>query len=173
MSFNFFVAGSNSSFHENDSIGGVIHNGQLAWIAKGSNFEVVSLKSGNRVASYSFDDYHTTSRAIITCVAEVNTKNIKSCLLIIGVQRLPVGGLLYLFSVQGSRIIRRIDVIDKITSCCFVNEDVCKRGNLKAFGGCAAIGTESGEIFLIDLNLSKCKESEFISKLIENSYFSN
>lgn len=107
------------------------------------------------MAGQSFD-----GNSIVTCVAEVTVNDISSCLLIIAVQRLAVGGLLYLFSVQGSRIVHRIDVVDKITSCCFISEAACKRGNLKAFKGCAAIGTDAGQVFLIDLNLNRCKESK-------------
>lgn len=113
------------------------------------------MRTGQRVAGQSFNE-----KCNVTCVAEVTTSDINSCLLIIGVQRVPVGGLLYLFSVQGSRILRRIDIVDKITSCCFVSNAACKRGCLKAFNGCAAVGTEAGEIFLIDLNLNHCKESK-------------
>lgn len=156
----FFIFLGVSNIIENDCIGGIIRDGQLAWIANGSNLEVFTLKNGNRVANYAFDDYQGSLKSLITCVAEVNAKNIKSCLLVIGVQRSPVGGLLYLFSVQGSRIVHRIDVIDKITSCCFISEEVCKRGSLNAFTGCVAVGTESGGIFLVDLNLNRCKQSE-------------
>lgn len=39
-----------------DAIGGIINKGKLGWIASGSHLEVVSLKTGNRVASYTFDN---------------------------------------------------------------------------------------------------------------------
>lgn len=141
---------------EAEFLGGVIRSGQLGWFANGSSLEVFSLKSGQRVAGHSFDE-----KSIVTCIAEVTSNDINSCLLIIAVQRSQIGGLLYLFSVQGSRIVHRIDVIDKITSCCFISDAVCNRGNLKAFNGCAAVGTDAGEVFLIDLNLNRCKESKF------------
>lgn len=127
----------------------------MAWFAIGSNIEVFSLKTGQRVAGHSFDN-----KSVLTCVAEVKSTDINSCLLIIAVQRSQIGGLLYLFSVQGSRIVHRIDVVDKITSCCYICDAACKRGSLKAFDGCAAVGTDAGEVFLIDLNLNRCKESE-------------
>lgn len=138
-------------------MGGVLRDGKLAWYAVGSNIEIFSLKTGQRIAGQSFD-----GKSIVTCVAEVTANDLNSCFMIIAVQRSPVGGLLYLFSVQGSRIVHRIDVIDKITSCCFICDAACSRGSLKAFNGCAAVGTETGEVFLIDLNLNRCKESKFI-----------
>lgn len=141
---------------EAEFLGGVLRGGKLAWYANGSNIEIFSLKTGQRVAGQAFDD-----KSVVTCVAEVTANELSSCLLMIAVQRASVGGLLYLFSVQGSRIVRRIDVIDKITSCCFICDVACSRGALKTFDGCAAVGTDGGEVFLIDLNLNRCKESKF------------
>lgn len=136
-------------------MGGVLCGGKLAWYANGPNIEIFSLKTGQRVAGQLFDE-----KSVVTCVAEVTAIELSSCLLMIAVQRASVGGLLYLFSVQGSRIVRRIDVIDKITSCCFICDIACNRGTLKSFNGCAAVGTEAGEVFLIDLHLNRCKESK-------------
>lgn len=141
---------------EAEFLGGVLCSGKLAWFAIGSNIEIFSLKTGQRVAGQSFD-----GKSVVTCVAEVTANELNSCLLMIAVQRSPVGGMLYLFSVQGSRIVHRIDVIDKITSCCFIGDAASNRGSLKAYNGCAAVGTETGEVFLIDLNLNRCKESKF------------
>lgn len=143
--------------------GGVIRNGQLAWYASGSNFEVFSLKTGQRVAGYSFPE-----KSIVSCVAEVTSTDTNACLLIIGVQRVPLGGMLFLFSVQGSRIVHRIDIVDQITSCCFISEAACKRSSLAAFDGCAAIGTDAGDIFLVNLNLSRCIESEYFEHLLRD-----
>lgn len=81
----------------------------------------------------------------------------------IGVQCTPIGGSLYLFSVQGSRLLHRIDVIDRITSCCFVSTATCQRSCLTKFDGCVAIGTDQGKVFLMDLNLRKCKEGKIFS----------
>lgn len=158
--FFIIVYTANSIDTHNECLGGVIRGGQLGWIAFGAYFEVFSLKTGQKVAGHSFADAERNVNAAITCVAEVQASDINTCLLVVGVHQMPVGGLLYLFSVQGSRIIHRIDVIDKITSCCFINENVCKRGNLKHFQGCVAVGTDRGDIFLFDLHLSRCKDSK-------------
>lgn len=83
---------------------------------------------------------------------------INTCVLVIGVQCAPIGGLVYIFSVVGSRIIHRIEVIDKVTSCCFVNLTACREGHLRRFDGCVAVGTDTGKVILLDLNLQMCKE---------------
>lgn len=160
--FILFNAIGNVAVEEN-VLGGVIRGGQLGWLACGPNFEVFSLKTGQRVAGQSFDD-----KTIITCAAEVTASDISSCLLMIAVKKSPFGGLVYLFSVQGSRIVHRIDVVDKVTSCCFISNAACKRSCLKAFNGCAAIGTDAGEIFLIDLNLNRCKDSKFVKYFLRS-----
>lgn len=38
-----------------DTIGGVLRNGQLGWTALGSHIAIVFLKTGNRVSSYNFE----------------------------------------------------------------------------------------------------------------------
>lgn len=38
-----------------DTIGGVLRNGQLGWTALGSHIAVVCLKTGNRVSCYNFE----------------------------------------------------------------------------------------------------------------------
>lgn len=120
------------------------------------------MKTGSKVASYSFDSSHRLSNTIITCVEEIQIVGINGCLLLVGVQCSPLGGLLYVFSIHGSRVINRIDIIDRITSCCFIEPKTCKLSTLAKFDGCAAIGTDEGKVFLLDLNLKKCKESELI-----------
>lgn len=143
-----------------ECIGGVVRDGQFGWIAVGAHLEVYSLKTATKVASYSFDSSQRLSNTVITCVTEIQADAVNSCILIVGVQCSPIGGLLYLFSVQGSRVIHRIDVIDRVTSCCYVNTIACRRSSLKMFDGCVAIGTDDGKVLLMDLNLTRCKESK-------------
>lgn len=40
-----------------DTIGGVIRNGQLMYMASGSLLEVMSVKTGVRMANYNFDGF--------------------------------------------------------------------------------------------------------------------
>lgn len=141
-----------------------MHDGQLGWIAIGAHLEVYSLKIGSKVANYSFGNAQRLTNAVITCVTEIQAEGVNSCILVVGVQCSPIGGILYVFSVQGSRVIHRIDVIDKVTSCCYVSTIACRRSALKMFDGCAAIGTDDGKVLLVDLNLTRCKDSKFHSQ---------
>lgn len=141
-------------------IGGILRDGKFAWIACGAHLEVFSLKTGNKVSTHSFVTSSRLSNTVITCVTEVAIDGVSSCVLLVGVQCSPLGGLLYVFSVQGSRVIHRFDVIDRIASCCFISSAACKLSSLQKFDGCAAIGTDEGKILLLDLNLRKCKDGE-------------
>ena len=138
----------------------MIRNGEFGWIASGPHLEIFSIKTGNKIGRYSFENSQRVFNALITCVTEIKAPGISSCLLLIGVQCAPVGGLIYIFSVHGSRIIHRIEVIDKVTSCCFIKTSSCHESVLSTFDGCVAVGTDLGKVFLLDLKLTKCKEGE-------------
>lgn len=157
----FHCLGIDDSDIADDCIGGVVRDGQFGWVAVRAHLEIYSLKTGTKVANYSFDNAHRPSNAVITCVTEAQTDSINSCILIVGVHCSPSSGSLYVFSVQGSRVIHRIDVIDRVTSCCYISDMACRQSALKIFDGCAAIGTDDGKVLLMDLNLTSCKESEF------------
>lgn len=93
-------------------------------------------------------------------MSELNVNGKFSGFLAIGVQCYPVGGLVYIYTVHGSRIIHRIEVIDKVTSCSFINITAGQEGKLQRFDGCIVVGTDSGKVILLDLNYAKCKEGE-------------
>lgn len=70
--------------------------------------------------------------------------------------------MVYIFSVVGSRIIHRIEVIDKVASCCFISPTACRDGHLQRFDGCVAVGTDTGRVILLDLNLQMCKDCKLM-----------
>lgn len=84
--------------------------------------------------------------------------NLNSCILAVGLQSSKLGGWICLYAIQGSRILRSIEIIDKVTSCCFINQTTCIRSDLNLFDGCIAVGTDTGKILLIDLALKRCRE---------------
>lgn len=95
----------------------------------------------------------------ITCIDEVDIPEVSSCVLAVGLQSDRQGGIVCLFAVQGTRILRVIDVPHKITSCCFVGgNSVCARSDLELFDGCLAVGTDVGKVVLFDLGMKQCRE---------------
>lgn len=83
-----------------------------------------------------------------------------ACILAIGLQSAKHSGKLCLFAVQGSRKLRTIEIVDKVTSCCFIRASAVQKNDLLQFDGCLAIGTDIGQIILIDLDLNQCKEGK-------------
>lgn len=98
------------------------------------------------------------TNSLITCVTEIEITDINTCILAIGLQSDKQGGVVCLFAVQGSRILRTIEIVDRITSCCFINALACVKSDLILFDGCLAVGTDVGKLVLIDLALQNCKE---------------
>lgn len=96
------------------------------------------------------------SNTFVAFVVEVHIDQINTNLLAIGVHCSPTTSCVYLFAVDGSRIIHAIEIEDKVTSCCFINSKVCADSALNAFDGCIIVGTETGKILIIDLFVESC-----------------
>lgn len=95
----------------------------------------------------------------ITCVDEVHIAEVNTCVLAVGVQGDRPSGVVCLFAVQGTKILRVIEVPHRITSCCFVGgAAMCARSDLQLFDGCLAVGTEVGKVLLFGLQLNRCRE---------------
>lgn len=58
-----------------------------------------------------------------------------------------------LLTVQGSRILGRIDVHEKLTCLKPISKLSYSRGRIAEYNGCLAVGTASGKILLIDICL--------------------
>lgn len=90
---------------------------------------------------------------------EVEIPEVNACVLAVGLQSDRQDGIICLFAVQGTRILRVIDVPHRITSCCFVGgARICARSDLKLFDGCLAVGTDVGKVVLFDLCITRCQE---------------
>lgn len=99
------------------------------------------------------------SPANITCVTEVELADVNTSILAIGLQSEKHGGVVCLFSVQGARILRTIEILHRITSCCFVGgAAICARSDLALFDGCLAVGTDGGLVILVDLALKNVRD---------------
>ncbi|XP_037026893.1 protein ELYS [Bradysia coprophila] len=138
-----------------DTIGGIFRDGSCGWIVVGAHIEIVSLKNGNRIADYTFGD-RRYSNTFVAFVVEVHIDQINTNLLAIGVHCSPTTSCIYLFAVDGSRIIHAIEIEDKVTSCCFINSRVCADSALNSFDGCIIVGTETGKILIVDLFVESC-----------------
>lgn len=97
---------------------------------------------------------------VISCVSEIQIPDINGSVLAIGVQyETVVGGMISIFSVQGARVLRSIEIGEKITSMCHISYDVMYISGLKYLDG-LVYGTEMGQVFLLDLCYKKCTEGK-------------
>lgn len=95
---------------------------------------------------------------VISCVTEVQIPDIAGSVLAIGVQyETVVGSMISLFSVQGARVLRSIEIAEKVTSMCHISYDVMYVSGLKYIDG-LIYGTEMGQVFVLDLCFKKCTE---------------
>lgn len=105
----------------------------------------------------------------IAFVTEVSIEQINSNLLAIGVHCSPTTSCIYLFAVNGSRIIHAIEIEEKLTSCSFIESQICADSALNSFDGCIIVGTESGKIVIVDLFVESCarvlNDSEFFNNV--------
>lgn len=99
---------------------------------------------------------------VISCVSEIQIPDINGSVLAVGIQYESAdGGMISIFSVQGARVLRSIEIREKITSLCHIPHDVLFLSKIKYFDG-IVYGTEMGEIFILDLCYKKCLEGKFI-----------
>lgn len=96
------------------------------------------------------------SNTFIAFVTEVNIDQINTNLLAIGVHSSPTTSCIYLFAPNGSRIIHAIEIEEKLTSCSFIESQICADSALNLFDGCVIVGTETGKIIIIDLFAESC-----------------
>ncbi|XP_055381078.1 uncharacterized protein LOC129611791 [Condylostylus longicornis] len=140
------------------SFGEIIHDGKLSWLATGAHLEIFSLKDGQRISSYHFDCHSKFEKAIITSITEIECANDNCCFLAVGLQISDsVRSIIAIYSVQGSKILRCIEISDRITCCVHISEDITKRNFLQLMEGCLAVGTDIGKLILLDINFKKCE----------------
>ncbi|KAK2553031.1 Protein ELYS [Acropora cervicornis] len=141
--------------------GSVLRGGKLAWLVRGATLEVVDTKTGSRQASWRFGSSLKQQRPVsISSLSELRTDD--GVKLLVGLKDLTGagGGIVCIFDPFLSRVIKAIEVPYPVT----VVESVTGSGGahasphalslqLKLLFGIAAVGTEQGHCYLIDLRL--------------------
>lgn len=74
----------------------------------------------------------------------------------IGVQCSQTTSCIYLFAIDGARIIHAIEIEEKLTSCCFIESQICVDSALNSFNGCIIVGTETAKVIIIDFFVDSC-----------------
>ncbi|EAT36979.1 AAEL010978-PA [Aedes aegypti] len=150
------------------SIGGFLKEGSLGWIARGSMFTVFSTKSGAKLLSHNFDQDSKTRNCVICSAEEMPLEETNCCVVAVAVQLENDTGIVVVLVVQGSRLLGRIDINEKLSCLRPVSRLSYSRGRLAEFSGCLAVGTASGKVLLIDACLKFEDNPVFGRRLVMN-----
>ncbi|XP_034239257.1 protein ELYS [Thrips palmi] len=149
-------------------LGGILSDSKLAWLSKGPQFEVVQVSDGAKIAAWTFGAVVRDFKTKVTCVAELphlkpSGQSGPIDQIVVGSECELTGGMLCLFSLAGSRILRAINIPSKVTALTIVSLGGKATGPLhqcfSTMSGIAAVGTNDGQVLLIDLRRNECDEA--------------
>ena len=96
-------------------IGGIISSGKYVWYANGPRFVVVNLIVGIKVAAWVFGSVYQDDTTKVVCVDEIQTTKSNVSLLLVGINcSLSDGGMLCIFDIKTSRVLRTIQIFNKV-----------------------------------------------------------
>ncbi|GAB0094839.1 hypothetical protein DMENIID0001_101650 [Sergentomyia squamirostris] len=159
----FNLCPSDQKIRGDEKISAISKNGRLCWFAFGSQIEVMSLATGTKVSSYNFQHTIRSISLNITCVSEIDVPGVNTVVLAVCLKTSAFNGVICLYSVQGSRPLQLISIDDGITSSTFLAQ-INLVNILTIFDGCLAIGTDTGKVILINLNLTHFRTNMFECK---------
>ncbi|XP_012935515.1 protein ELYS [Aplysia californica] len=156
------------SHHFEASHAGVSKDGQVSWVYNSSLLQVKLAQTGEILSTWRCGKTVRDPHSSIVCVTDLCHKD--GHLLLVATTSLSDQGLLCFFSVKQKKVIKAIEIPQKITAVevVFSNGDEDPQRwvlsqHLLFFSGLVAIGTEGGYIYLVDLGLdellmSQCNE---------------
>ncbi|XP_056636381.1 protein ELYS [Diorhabda sublineata] len=156
--------GDTVSFDCKDSqlLGGIFQDNRYVWQSKGPVLEVRNTKTGSKVSAWIFGGVLKDSSTNIICVEEIRRPNGRISLLAVGIDCTISGGIICIFDIFSSKVLRAIQIKEKISSLHIIDpgiEDLNLPGPLRNFDGILAAGTEGGDVLLIDICRQICEES--------------
>lgn len=95
-------------------LGGILSGTRYVWHAKGPCLEVRDTKTGNKVGAWTFGYILKDSNTKIVCVEEIQRPNGMLSLLAIAIECTISGGLICIFDVFCSKVIRAIQIKEKV-----------------------------------------------------------
>ncbi|XP_023712052.1 protein ELYS [Cryptotermes secundus] len=147
-----------------DLKGGLLKDTQYAWLSWGPSFEVIRTTNGAKVAAWTFGAVLHHSKTRVTCVTELpcNDGSGRVSQFVVGLECELVGGMICVFDIRGSKVLRAVRMPSKVTS---VNVVDCGSEGcyplpqlLSSMTGVLAVGLAGGQIMLVDLCRINCDE---------------
>ncbi|XP_022252663.1 protein ELYS-like [Limulus polyphemus] len=143
-------------------------NGSWLWKVKGPVLEVFSTNRGERCSSWCFGAA-LKDTCTISAVREFPSFDNSTPKLLVCVESATSGSLLYLFDIKTSKVVKAVQLNNKITSLAIIStkdgsciEMYPLHHDLQCMFGVVAVGTSGGQVFLLDLNLD---DETYYSKL--------
>ena len=87
-------------------------DGQICWVVRGAHLEVINVSTRNRVAAWRFGKVLKDEHTSITCVKEF--EHGKKCKLLVGVCNASSSGLLCLFDVAASKVVKAVEIPQQV-----------------------------------------------------------
>ena len=90
---------------------------QYAWLSCGPNFKVIRTSNGAKVAAWTFGSVLRDSKTRVTCVTELpsNDGTGRVTQFVVGLECELVGGMICVFDIRGSRVLRAIHMPSKVS----------------------------------------------------------
>ncbi|XP_021372867.1 protein ELYS-like isoform X1 [Mizuhopecten yessoensis] len=150
---------------------GVSKEGALSWITHGPVVEVVNTKTRDCLASWTFGAILKDSHTSIASVAQYNCN--QDFKLLLGVNNSSDNGMLCMFDVGLSKVVKAVEIPHKVT---YVEPVTAVGGDyvpvwalneqLRQFYGIVAVGTEGGLVYLIDMCVDD--ETDYSDEVMPN-----
>uniref|UniRef100_A0A0K2TSW4 AT hook containing transcription factor 1 [Strongylocentrotus purpuratus] n=2 Tax=Lepeophtheirus salmonis TaxID=72036 RepID=A0A0K2TSW4_LEPSM len=123
---------------------GCLANAQFAFLYRGPCLEVVDMHNNERLSSQTFTDE-------ITCADSLGSNQI-----VIGLN----SGVVSVIDINISKIIKSIEFPQRVSSLAVIHDSASRSlaEELMFFKGILAVGTQSGDLYLLDLALDKENE---------------
>ncbi|KAJ8980297.1 hypothetical protein NQ317_005217 [Molorchus minor] len=144
------------------TLSGVLAETRYVWHAKGPCLEIRDARTGVKVGAWIFGSILKDSNTRVMCVDEIERPNGRLSLLAVGVECGIAGSMICIFEVFGSKVLRAIHIKEKVTTLHVVDsgyEVLNLPGPLRNFDGIVAVGTEEGNVYLIDICRQICEEA--------------
>lgn len=148
-------------------LGHVSSDGTIACLAKGASLELVYLERNERLAAWTFCTSQLEPGTEITALLPFATdrNDTRSSHVLVGLDCGLNGGLLCVFDISGSKVIRAISVSQPVSSLALVSVaggpsvPAHFHPALRYFHGIVGVGTVGGRVLLVDLALDENSET--------------
>lgn len=108
---NIFLTGSRTN-------GGLLDNINYIWFATGSYFQIVNSKNGKTIASWTFGAVLKDLTTKVVCVEQISRSNSKDPLLLLGLECDSDRGMICIFDIVKSKVLRVIHIDNKVSKYC-------------------------------------------------------